>query len=521
MARRQTHPNHLAALATLLGMQPAPLARCRLLDIGCGDGSNLIPIAYQLPQSEFVGFDLSAKQIATGQAHIAALGLRNISLQTQDILRADPAELGQFDYITAYGVYSWVPPEVKDRLLALCRACLAPQGVAYISYNAYPGWYAHQLIREMMLYYTRDLTEPYERAKQARKMLDFLTRTIPTLSSNLSDVLKINQLIYEQVQRLLRDQPDEYLLHDHLEASNQPLYLHQFLDHAARHGLQYLTDAESSTALKKYLPAQFMQATQELARTDEELEQLIDFLYLRAFRQTLLCHQEVSLRREITPAALRGLLVASAAKPVSEELNVFSTEEEQFRAPIGTTLTTEEPVNKAALRHLAEIWPWMVSFDELLTIARARLHPDTSIVSSAAQLARDAEALGSLLLKGYALNLVELHVYTPDFTLEVSDYPKMSDLARFQARDNNYVVNQRHEVIALDDEISHYLLADLDGRHHRQVLLDKLVNLVEQGALVMRLSPEAAHDSDQLRHTLQGVLDRSLQKLAREALMVG
>ncbi len=39
-----------------------------MLEIGCGNGSNVIPMAYGLPGSEFVGVDLAAKPVEVAQA---------------------------------------------------------------------------------------------------------------------------------------------------------------------------------------------------------------------------------------------------------------------------------------------------------------------------------------------------------------------------------------------------------------------------------------------------------------------
>jgi hypothetical protein len=55
----QTHPDRLATLGRLFGLTPAPIPRCRVLELGCASGGNLIPLAYQLPESEFVGVNPS------------------------------------------------------------------------------------------------------------------------------------------------------------------------------------------------------------------------------------------------------------------------------------------------------------------------------------------------------------------------------------------------------------------------------------------------------------------------------
>ena len=51
----QSHPDRLATLATLFGMKPQPIDDCRVLELGCASGGNLIPMAACLPGSKFVG----------------------------------------------------------------------------------------------------------------------------------------------------------------------------------------------------------------------------------------------------------------------------------------------------------------------------------------------------------------------------------------------------------------------------------------------------------------------------------
>ena len=155
----ETHPDRLATMASYYGLESAPIDRCRVLELGCGVGGNLIPIACLYPESEFIGVDLSAHAIERGQANVAALGLTNIALHNRNIM--EMASDGRpFDYIIAHGVYSWVPPAVREKMLALYGECLAPNGVAYVSYNAHPGSHLRDMVRDMMLFHIRDLTEP-------------------------------------------------------------------------------------------------------------------------------------------------------------------------------------------------------------------------------------------------------------------------------------------------------------------------------------------------------------------------
>src|SRR5581483_1342635 len=148
----QAHPDRLATLATLFGMSPAPVEHCRVLELGCGDGGNLLPLAFALPGSAFTGVDLAPGAIAKANAEARALGLANIQFHCADLLDWPPPG-GSFDYVIAHGLLSWVPDAVRLRVFELCRDRLAPGGVAFVSYNALPGCRIRGMLREMMLFH--------------------------------------------------------------------------------------------------------------------------------------------------------------------------------------------------------------------------------------------------------------------------------------------------------------------------------------------------------------------------------
>jgi SAM-dependent methyltransferase len=207
-----THPDHLATLATLSGMSPPPVAHCRVLELGCASGGNLIPMAYTLPESKFEGMDFSAREVADGQAILQALGLKNVTLNHLNILDVT-SDFGQFDYIIVYGIYTWVNPAVQDRILEICRQNLVPNGVAYVSYNVYPGWHMNTIIRDVLLYHTRRTTKPQARIEQARALLKFMAESVPTENSLYGHFLR-------SMQEFLQPKPDAYLFHDFMEDVN-------------------------------------------------------------------------------------------------------------------------------------------------------------------------------------------------------------------------------------------------------------------------------------------------------------
>ena len=122
---RHTQPARLEAIAAMFGMQPAPADRCNVLELGCATGGNLIPLANRCPQSRFLGIDYSQVQIDLARRAAEALGLENLELRCASITDLGD-ELGWFDYIICHGVYTWVPRDVQDKILALCRTALNP-----------------------------------------------------------------------------------------------------------------------------------------------------------------------------------------------------------------------------------------------------------------------------------------------------------------------------------------------------------------------------------------------------------
>lgn len=517
----QSSPDRLATLATLLGLHPAPVDHCRVLELGCAGGGNLIPLAYGWPESEFVGLDASQRQIADGQTTAATLELRNVTLRCMDILDVTP-DLGQFDYIIAHGVYSWVPSATRDHILRVCKQNLAPNGVAYVSYNTYPGWHMMDIIRDAMLYHTRRLTDPEMRATQGRAMLDFLAESVPPEKRAYGSFLKTYAGFLRGELRGAGSRGDAFLLHDELEGDNDPVYFHQFAERAARHGLQYLVEADFPSVFPDNFSADAKQALQKMAQDIIEMEQYMDFLRNRMFRQTLLCHDDVTIQRTLMPERVRGLYIGSRARPVAAHPDIHTVSVGQFRSPDGATLSTDHPVSKAGLLYLARIWPRAVSFEDLLSTARSRLGGDAEPETIPVSLAEDATLLGANLLRayGYSTQLVELHVHVPPIVSEVIERPIASPVARFQAQDSTTVANLWHNRVHLDPLQRHLLLL-LDGAHDRIALVDDLMDLVTEGVLAVQREAQPVEDNEEVRDILAQGLEQHLQRLARLALLTG
>lgn len=507
----QSHPDHLAALATVFGMKPQPVNKARIMELGCASGGNLIPAAYSFPESQFVGIELSERQVADGTRLIEALGLKNIEIKHINMMDMQK-DFGTFDYIITHGVYSWVPDNVQEKMLQIMQDCLAPNGVAYISYNTYPGWHFRGMIRDMMLYHTAQFPDPQSKVAQARALLDFLHQSVP-VENNAYGIMLKNEL------DLLRMQKDYYLLHDHLEEENRPVYFHQFVERAGSHNLQYLGESDFSTMLTMNFPRELQETLSRVTNDILRTEQYLDFVRNRTFRQTLLCHKDVPLNRNLTPESIMPLHVACPARPETAKFDPMSRMAEKFTLPDGRFLTTEALLIRAAFHHLSSIWPQSISFDELNGIARGMVS-NLQIVDPAS-LERDKQALAGDILKCYAANLVVLRSHRLPFVREISERPKASDLVRNQVERQLFTVtNQLHEAVNIDILAAH-MIKLMDGTRDRAALLDDAVKLAKSGVLIIQKDGKPVSDDATLRQVLEQEINGRLEIMTRTAVLVG
>ena len=281
-----TTPATLEAYAALVGISAPNPKSARVLELGATYGGNIISQALFNPDATFVGIELSQEQVEKGNEVIANAGLTNVSLIQSDIASIG-SEIGTFDYIIAHGVYSWVDDGVKDALLRLIDEHLAEDGIAYISYNTYPGWHTMGEVRQLMMFSNRDKTQFNHKEKVLHG------KTIGSIVG--SQILKYDNLKERNSKFLgaLRSvlQKDEYYVgHDHLEPNNDPVYFYQFNDHLGAHNLAYLCDADLTLSMVRSFDADIADTLDKLALNDHVAqEQYLDFMLDTTFRKSIIC----------------------------------------------------------------------------------------------------------------------------------------------------------------------------------------------------------------------------------------
>lgn len=499
-----THPEVLAVTSILRGVEPRDVETCRVLELGCALGGNLIPMAFSLPRATFLGVDLSERQISVGNSRIEELGLKNIKLEQKNILDIGP-ELGEFDFILCHGVFSWVPPVVQQGILRVISQNLAPHGIAYVSYNVFPGWLYKSLIREMMFFHLEGVEGAVEKAKKTRELLDALSKAMENGQTLYSSMIR---LIVESI----KPYPDFYLLHEYLEEENRPLYFHHFAKMAASHRLQYVGE-ERDLTFEGLISDEAWKKIDEFARDRVRREQYVDFFLNGTFRRSLLCREGVELHRSPENETLKRFLFSTKAKPKDEVPDFSDGHVAKFFLKSGQVVTTNDPGVKAVITELFRVWPKTLSFSDLLREVSSR-YPEMASRESLSELLLDA------LRRCQGARMVHLHLREPGYVPSVSQRPVGSPVARFQANFNDTVTNLLHEAVSLN-AFDREILKVLDGAHDQESIVDILVEDMKTGAVEVEEWPADKTSPEDVRQEMTVALTSSLRRLASLALLVG
>jgi methyltransferase-like protein len=497
-----THPDRLCTLGRLFGIPTADPQRCRVLEFGCADGANLIPLAYYLPDSRFTGVDLSRVQVESGRALIERLRLNNVELTHGDVLTL-PDSLGSFDYIIAHGLYSWVPPPVQTRILELCGKLLAPHGVAYVSYNVLPGWRGRAMVRDMLLHRCRDLTAPRERLHAAQDMLATLHHGWTDL-----DAPAIAWLRHEVDH--LRDASASYLFHEYLEEHNEPVLFTEFMRRAQQQGLRYVCDSDLYTMFPSSLGEK---AEKLLNRFDDliEQEQYMDFLRARPFRRSILCRADCALERDLDLGVLRRYHVAAHLAP-RETPEFGGVRAQSYLSASGKSYDVAHPLTKLALQRLAAAYPSTLPMERIVEQAREDLE---NIGMNAP--AQQSDALLRELFDLFSMRAIVIAPREERCFNQVSARPRAHRLAHAQAP-GGHVTSIRHIGVDLDPLAAH-LLTLLDGTRTRDELINALLDEVDRDLGARDALRSHDGDTAQLHQRISSNVDRLLTLFARHGLL--
>ena len=183
--------------------------------------------------------------------------------------------------------------------------------------------------------------------------------------------------------------------------------------------------------------------------------------------------------------------------------------------------STDHPLVKAALVHLNKVRPKALSLETLLADTHFSLGFEDIATQKPKRLAEDMRILSANLLACFSRGLVSLHVHQPRFSLEVSEYPVASPVARLLVQERNtQITNLRHERVDLD-EFDRYLIRHLDGKHNFDDLLKIFLSgPVAEGSLVVKSKDKATQNHEQIEQVLAEEVVFHLRWLAQASLLI-
>ena len=488
-----TQPSHLAAFAHLAGLKAPAMAEARVLELGCASGGNILPLAARWPRARFVGVDLAPRHIADGHTRIAALGLKNVTLECRDIADLTLPAKG-FDYVICHGVFSWIARDVQEAMLRVISHCLVDYGVAAISYNVLPGWHLRSPVRDILLSRTAAQWAPRDRVAQARETLRQIETSVG--SGPYASLLR------DEARRLAR-MPSSYILGEFLAAHNAPISFPDFARQAADHGLAYLCEADLDAGALADVSVAARRRLGELAATDRlQAAEQIDLFSGRPFRRSLLVKQS-AIGGASAPRADRlvGLHMACRLTPdaVRNKAGLLAFLDRRGEG----VATRTAPIGQAFAR-LGEAYPATV--------------PVAALIGGGAHRTRIAGALLSIVTTGRAALWT-----TPVAVGHASDArPKAWPFARAEAAMGLPYVTSLHHIAVSLPKIAAAVTTRLDGTNDRAALVAWLTDEIASGGVPLPDGEPAATvgtDRAPAAALAEGHVAETLRHLAASAVL--
>lgn len=489
----QTSPDRLATLGRLRGIETSDPNNSSYLELGCGDGTNLIAFAYAYPESRFVGIDLAERHIEKARLSAEELRLKNIEFIAADIGELDLASLGTFDMIVAHGLFSWIPDAVRERVLLMYNELLEPNGIGYISYNAFPGCRVRQMMNDMMRFHCGEIDDAAERVEEAKTFVDFLADAMPENS--------VHAQIVAHEQGGIASRSDANFFHDDLSSFNQPFYLHEFVSLLASNGLSYIGEANPSTAD----PARLRPDVREsiMGTSDDPLirEQYIDFVEMRRFRASLVCRAEAEPLAEYDPGAFHFMRIASVLSSEGQ-FDLSSNGAMHFSGKHGG-LDVSHPLTKAFLIELERRGISGGNCDDAIE--------NTAMLLGSQPTADDLNILDAYLSMMFRAEFITAHSCEPKFVETISERPLVSAFARYQLENgSDFVTTLAEENLDIENPIVGAVIRLCDGTRTKEDIVNDLKEMVNV--------PE--DELDDLAAALPAMIDDILDELAVRGLLI-
>lgn len=438
-------PDRIRAGGLLHGWSAPDPRAASVLEIGCGDGLNIIGMAQVSRGARHVGFDLADGPIQRGRALIEAAGLSNVTLEVGDILTW-PRDGETFDYIVCHGVYAWVPEMVQRALLDLIGARLAPGGVAYVSYDALPAAATKVELQRRIVRETAHIADINTRTQAAAELLATFGRH-QVEGSRFKPQLDV-------LAKSLPSFDPAYFFHDWLADHYAPPSLDGFSTAAAAHGLKVAGDAGLTDLFTHDLDDSALATLGEpgdWARRGTAL----DFLRgAQMFRRTYL------VRADAPPPAsarLEGLTFSLDGGREDSSNAETGEQRPRYTADGGAFLIPSTPAQARLMAALWDARPGELTYAELERVA--------------------GEETEAILRRVCTLGIVAAHAVAQPYTLHPGDRPVAAPLIRAMFAAGPFAVTLRHARLVPNEPPTATFLTLCDGTRDHAALARAMSDL--------------------------------------------
>jgi methyltransferase-like protein/ubiquinone/menaquinone biosynthesis C-methylase UbiE len=499
-----THIGRLGAIGRIFGLDTQPSPTSRVLELGCANAINLLAMAQLYPGGEFIGIDYSIKQIEWANKARKDADINNARFICADVSTLDHEPLGQFDYIIAHGIFSWVPKHVQKIILEISKSRLSKNGVVYIDHNCMPGWGMRGAMREMMLMHTDGIKDIKKKVVQARALIKFL-------ADSSSNQTPYGNYLHQEF-AILSNMDDSNIAHDFLEEDNTPLYFNDIVTAAAEQNLVYLGDADASTMVIDNLPETAANTLKELNLNLLATEQYMDFMRNRMFRSTLFCHADSELDRTVNSPRLLGLEVTSMItlkEPSGKNDSIV------FLNLNGDEITVNDPLTSELLTQVASLGrnskPCDELFESVVTTLLSKFEiKDEEVVKS---------DIGRILLNGYFKKMVDLTVGPVSVRRSTTINPEALPLARWQASKGLKVSTPRLDMIDADQFVGKFITL-CDGSRDREALIDAMAESLGKQEFILNENNKRITDSNRARKVIETIYSGVLSNLIQFGIIL-
>lgn len=289
---RELSPAFLTYVCESNGVKGPPAGRrLRYCELGCGRGYGTALLAAANPDMDFVGIDFNPTHIAEAQSFADKVGLANLTfLETSfgDAVASSDPVLDDFDFVTLHGVFTWVSAEARREIVDFLRTRLRPGGIAYVSYNTFPGWAAitplQHMIREVA---ARSTGDSLARLGRARDMIAQLARAgCAYIAQNPSVRSRVEHISKQDV---------HYLAHEFLNEHWSPIYVTQAFEQFREAKLTFIGSASIAENRLSFAVPKDMHALVTSATDLAMREQVKDLAVNKQFRRDVYVKGPIAL----------------------------------------------------------------------------------------------------------------------------------------------------------------------------------------------------------------------------------